>query len=217
VVIDRIRRALAKHGLAGTARRAAAVAREQIVLTEEHVWYELDLGGERPRPPLADGLALVEATAEQVALLEELPSMSAAAAGRLRRRGGRLFLVLEDETPLFACWIHGRETPAIAAPGGWLALPEGVSCLEDSVTSPAARGRGIAPAAWAVLGDRLAAESARTLVTKVEVENVPSRRAVEKAGFREIALMRLRRIARRRRVDVEGEGALAHELAARLR
>jgi RimJ/RimL family protein N-acetyltransferase len=32
-----------------------------------------------------------------------------------------------------------------------------------------------------------------TMVTKVEVENTPSRRAVEKAGFREAGIMRFRR------------------------
>jgi RimJ/RimL family protein N-acetyltransferase len=66
-------------------------------------------------------------------------------------------------------------------------------CLEDSVTSAAARGRGIAPAAWGAIADTLALEGQRKMITKVTVENTASRRAVTKSGFEEIALMHFRR------------------------
>ena len=39
----------------------------------------------------------------------------------------------------------------LAAPGGRLRLPADTVVLEDSVTSAAARGRGIAPRAWNAL------------------------------------------------------------------
>ena len=211
-MVERLRRALARHGLRGTAQRLARTARERAHLNEEHIWYELPLAGGRERRPLPEGLELVEADDEQTQLLAGLPAMSPADAARLRARGGRLFLVLDGREPLFACWIHTTRTPTIAARGGWLALPPGVVCLEDSVTAPAARGRGVAPAAWSALADRLHEAGVGSMVTKVGVENAPSRKAVEKAGFREAGSMRLRRVGPRTEVQIVGDTPIAAEL-----
>ncbi len=54
-----------------------------------------------------------------------------------------------------------------AARGGWLSLPEGTVCLEDSVTSPDYRGRGVAPAAWSQIAAAAAEDGYATMVTKV--------------------------------------------------
>lgn len=211
-MVERLRRALARRGPLAVARRAVGIAWERLYLAETHVWYELVLDGERAPRPLEEGLDLVESDDRQVGLLDQLPAMSPRDALRLRSRGARLFLVLEDGRPLFACWIHTGKTPAIAARGGWLPLPPGTVCLEDSLTSPAARGRGVAPAAWSELAGRLAAEGVERMITKVGVENAPSRKAVEKAGFREVAVMRLRRVGPRARVTIAGDAPLATQL-----
>lgn len=211
-MLDRARHLLDRHGPVGLARRVVETAWSRVYLHEEHIWYELPLDGERERRALAPGLELVEADEAQTRHLGGLPAMSPDAAQRRRARGGRLYLVLDGEQPLFACWIHALQTPAIAARGGWLSLPSGVVCLEDSVTAPAARGRGVAPAAWSELAERLAGEGVASMITKVGVENAPSRKAVEKAGFREFAVMRLRRLGPRTEVKISGDSPLAAQL-----
>lgn len=89
-----------------------------------------------------------------------------------------------------------------AAPGGWLELLEGVECLEDSFTAPEYRGRGLAPKVWRVVQERRRADGARTLVTKVAVENVASCRGLGNAGFKEFAVVEAARYGPRWRVRV---------------
>jgi RimJ/RimL family protein N-acetyltransferase len=80
------------------------------------------------------------------------------------------------------------------APGAWLELPDGVICLEDSMASPAIRGRGVAPAVWTRLAADLRSRGCESLITKVDATNAPSTRAVGKAGFEEILTMDIRRV-----------------------
>ncbi len=79
----------------------------------------------------------------------------------------------------------------LAAPGGWLELPADTVVLEDSATTPRARGRGIAPGAWTAIADSLRDEGLVHMITKVGVENEASRKAVAKAGFRDVGVMRM--------------------------
>ncbi len=125
--------------------------------------------------------------------------------------------MVEGQTAAFSCWVfHGR-APVLAARGGWLALPPGVVCLEDSVTNPDYRGRGIAPAAWGGIAATLHARGLTSLITKVAVDNAPSRKACLKAGFVEVGTMRLTRVGPRYRVVVEDpSGATGPLLAAAL-
>jgi L-amino acid N-acyltransferase YncA len=87
-----------------------------------------------------------------------------------------------------------------------LELPPGVASLEDTVTSPLARGQGVAPAAWSRMADALAERGVGTMVTTVESENAPTHRAVSKVGFAEYAAVRYTRIGPRRRVEVWTDG-----------
>src|SRR4051794_19179421 len=118
-----------RRGLADTAKLATERA---VFLHEAHIWYELDLTRGRPRRAMPEGLELVEGGTEQMALLEQLPSLSHEEALKRAERGASLWFVLGDERPAFACWTFPREAPALAAPTGWFALPDGVHCLEDS-------------------------------------------------------------------------------------
>jgi RimJ/RimL family protein N-acetyltransferase len=70
------------------------------------------------------------------------------------------------------------------------------------MTAATHRGRGIAPRAWDQIAASLHERGIDTMITKVEVENAPSRRAVEKAGFVAVALQRLDRTGPRTRVSV---------------
>ncbi|MGH2908575.1 MAG: GNAT family N-acetyltransferase [Solirubrobacteraceae bacterium] len=174
-----------------------------MLLLEYHVWYALDLTAERPRRELDAGLTLRRGDESDVSLLTELPTISPEQARTRLARGNALWLVLEGADPRFACWIFRDQTPVIAAPGGEMRLAAGTACLEDSVTAAAARGRGVAPAAWTSIADGLGAEGLRELITKIEVANLPSRRAVEKIGFRPVALMRFVRIGPRGHLRVD--------------
>lgn len=205
--LARLRDSLERRGLAGTLATVRDRVRPMVLLREEHVWYALDLGTERPRRELPPEVELVRAESARWPLacvmdggpdLDQIREFAGA--------GGELWMVVDDGRAAFTCWTFPRVTPAIAARGGWLHLPPGTVCLEDSATSPDHRGRGIAPGAWAAIADELGARGVDTMITKVAVDNDPSRKAVSKAGFAEVAVMRLRRIGPRSRVTVSPRG-----------
>ncbi len=215
--MTRVGSVLRRHGVGRSARLAVARLARMAYLRESHVWYLLDVGGERPRIGLPPGMEIVRAGDDDLAPLAELPTIGIREARRRLAAGAELWIVRDEGRAAFACWIYRHRTPALAARGGWLELPDGVAGLEDSVTSPAYRGRAIAPAGWSATADALAREGATAILTKVEESNVPCRRAIEKAGFRAVAAMRLTRIGGRSRVDVELDGtSRAAFLAERL-
>jgi len=192
-VVDKIRGVLRRDEARDALRRVVKRAWSYVALSEDHVWFTLDSGAERPRPRLAPELTLTRPGSSDLRLLEQLRTVVPREAGARIDAGNDLWLVLEGDRLLFSAWIFRGQTPAIAASGGQLWLPSDTVCLEDSEAAPAARGRGIAPAAWAAIADAVAAEGKRWIITKVTVENTSSRRAVEKAGFEEVALMHFRR------------------------
>lgn len=173
-----------------------------VFLREQHAWYQLDLDGRRPRRELPEGVVLVRAERSQLHAVERL-GQSPKAARRRQRQGNDVWLALEGEEPLFACYTFRKETPVAAAPTGLMPLPPGTACLEDSVTSPRARGRGVAPAAWSLIADRLDAEGFEAIITKISTSNAASLKAIEKAGFREVALMSYARTGPLRRTAVQ--------------
>jgi GNAT superfamily N-acetyltransferase len=216
-VLDRARLMLRRDGALGVVRRVAKRAWSYAVLFEDHVWFVLDTDAERPRPSLAPGLTLTRPASPDHSLLKQSASVAPREAAARIAAGNDLWLVLEGDCLLFSCWIFRDRTPVIAASDGQLRLPSDTVCQEDSETVPAARGAGIAPAAWAAIADAVAAEGKRWIITKVTVENTPSRRAVEKAGFEAVALMHFRRRGRRSRTWLEQiEGPRASYFAERV-
>jgi GNAT superfamily N-acetyltransferase len=196
-------RGIREHGLAGVCRRAATLTADRIWLDESHIWYRLDLGRTLPARPLPEGFTLVSGTLAEFDLLDQISPRGGDEARLRAADGGALWLVLEGRTVAFACWIFSGRAPTRAARGGWAVLPPRSVGLDFSVTSPLYRGRGLAPAAWDSIAATLAAEGVETMVTKVGVDNSPSRKAVEKAGFQAIATVRLRRLGPRSTVRVE--------------
>jgi GNAT superfamily N-acetyltransferase len=211
-VSGRLSRALRKareEGVGSALGRAWDLGKRPVYLKEEHVWYQLDVNAERPRREFVEGVRLIRAGAAQAERVEELGQVGSEARERLAA-GNDLWLALDDQDrALFACWTFRSETPVSAAPHGRLPLPDGTACLEDSVTSPLARGKGIAPASWAAIAGALSNEGFELMITKVTTDNAPSRKAVQKAGFREIAVMRLTRIGPRQRVALRPMGGVA--------
>jgi hypothetical protein len=217
-LISRVEYYLRRHGLRETIDRVITRIRTKLYLDETHVWYELVLATDRPRPALRPGLELIRARADDLSLLEELPTVSTL-EGRLRMEGGNdLWLVLDGRQPVFACWTFSNSAPVEAATNGRLDLKPEIAYLENSVTSPSYRGRGpIAPAAWSQLADRLEKVGVKAMITKVEEDNKVMRWAIVKSGFREIAVMHFRRRGLRERTAVRvGTDATARWLAGQL-
>lgn len=199
--VEKARSVIAREGPIGAVRLAVVRLGKRALIDETHRWYALSLDPAPVGDGLSGDLRLVRAQQGDAALAVEMQGPVDGMV-ELLLAGHDLWLVCERDTCAFSCWTFHRSTPVLAARGGWMRLPDGVVCLEDSATSPDHRGRGIAPAAWREIGRTLRAEGARTIVTKVATDNVPSQRAVTKAGFREIGTMRLRRFATRRRMEV---------------
>jgi hypothetical protein len=191
-------RVLRNEGLVALASRSAEVVRPHVYLNESHIWYSLDLTSLPALPPFPAGLELVRGTEEQLILLDQLDTINSSSGRARLSQGATWWCVLEGARPLFSCWVFSTMVPVAAAPSGWLLLPTGSVVLEDSVAAPAARGRGIAPVAWRHVAAS-ATGWAAVMYTKVAVTNEPSRKAVVKAGFREIAEQRYVRIGPVRR------------------
>jgi RimJ/RimL family protein N-acetyltransferase len=191
--------------------------RKLAYLREEHVWYERDLHGGFGAHELPDGLRLVRADASQVDWVVPLGQDRDQAQARLEAGNDLWFVLDEQDEPVFLAFTFRQVTPVIAAADGELDLPLGAACLEDSVTAPAVRGRGIAPAAWVLIAEQLGRAGFTEMLAKIETDNEPSKRVAEKAGFRPVAVMQHERTGARRRTAVQAlGGGLGDELAARL-
>lgn len=201
-VMDAVRR----RGVMGCLRQAIAHAKHQAsripYLRERHVWYRLKLPNAAPLPPLPEGMDLLHAGNDDLVLLQQLPTLGRFEAERRLSTGADLWIVRDGATATCSFWIFWDQAPVLAANHGWMPLPEGIVCLEDSVTAPAYRGRGLAPAGWARAAQRLWEQGVSSIITKIEEQNIPSRRAVEKVGFREMAVMDLERVWMMRHVEV---------------
>jgi len=203
-------------GAWATLAQAWNLASKRVHLREKHVWYELGVSAERPRRELPPGVQLERGGLDQAHRVEELDQNPDATRERLGA-GNTLWLAFDGDDLLFGCWTFSERTPVLAAPGGWLHLPGGIACLEDSATTPVARGRGIAPGSWTAIADQLAGEGCTAMITKVEVANTASRKAVVKSGFREIGVMSYTRLGPRTRTSMQTAGdGLGAELAKRL-
>jgi hypothetical protein len=188
---------LRKQGATGVLDRLGDYVRPYLVLDESHVWYCQDLTGPLPLPQVPPGLRVRQGDLADLDLLQRLPTIGTQEAGRRLAAGGSLWLVLDGDEPLFACWLFRGSAPAVAAAGGAFKLPSDIVMLEDSVTAEAARGRGIGPLAWSTLALTEQAAGSKMIITKIAVDNVPSRKAVIKVGFRPLAIVRFHRVGGR--------------------
>ena len=173
-------------------------------------WFRLDLRDpDRVRRPLEDTFELRECGPEDLPLLAQLPGDPAvstpvrAQATRRMSKGGTPWLSLENGKVAFGCWTFSGHAPVFGGRNGGAQLPAGSVMLEDSQTVPDFRGRGVAPATWSAIADLLAERGVEDMYTKVDVENIPSTKAVLKAGFREVGNMRIVRSRRRFNTTVD--------------
>jgi len=209
-IFARLNEGLRRHGFGGSLQRVLRLglrsAMRLAYLRERHIWYRLDMASGRPRPPLPPRFDLRPASTHELELLRPLETLGLQEARRRLAGGAQLWLLREAGEAAFACWIFRGRTPVLAARGGWMPLPSGIACLEDSVTAVRCRGRGLAPAVWARVADSLAEQGFTALITKVAESNLPSRRAVEKAGFEAVARMDLVHVGPVTHVVIQPQG-----------
>lgn len=184
----------------------------RLFLDEEHVWYARDLQ-DLPAVPLPVGYELRRATADDLAVAADA-GRDPALVGRHIEAGHELWMLLSGGKAAFSAWIFRGSAPAIAARGGWFELPSDSVCMEDSLTHPDFRGMGFAPAAAMGIFRSLRDSGAAHVITKIESANDSSRRAAAKAGFYEVATMRLKRLGPGRDVRIgDVRGAVGAQLA----
>ena len=94
------------------------------------------------------------------------------------------FVVEDDERLLHSSWVTttGAWTREIRS---YLCPAKGDGYVYESFTRADARGRGIYPFALAGIVTTMAVEGVRSVWVGVEADNVPSRKAIAKAGFEE--------------------------------
>ncbi len=217
-MVERVKLMLRRDGALGALRRILRRLLGYVVFSEDHLWFALDTSAGRPKPSLPSGLTLTRAASSDAPLLAQLTTVVPRKAITRIEAGNELWLVLEGDRMLLNLWIFRGHTPAIAAPQGELALPADTVCMEDVEAIPAARGRGIAPGAYAVIADTMLAEGRRWIVCKTGPDNAAARRAMEKAGFQAVALMRFKRIGRRGQTSLEPfDSPYARAFAERVR
>ena len=191
--MNTIRRAVLRHGVAGClilgARYAARCLLTALYRHERHIWYVAAPMAVKSVRPLPKGLKLHRSGREHLDLLSQSNLCGWSLAETFLAEGGDVWIVREAERAASCCWIFRRRMPTVTVRGGWKTLPSNTVCLEGAVTDADYRGHGIAPAAWALIAQSLQEEGVRTIITKVEEDNMPSRQAVLKAGFHEVAMM----------------------------
>ena len=206
----RIRLAVRREGAFGALRIIAGRAARLLTCSEDHIWYACNLTAARPSVPLAPGQQLRRVGEGEGEVLAQIPNLTARECRRRIRAGHDVWAVLDEGRVLFSCTIFRGAAPAIAGTDGRVRLAPDTVCLEDSMTAPDARRREIASAAVLAVLNALAARGARWMITKVAVDNVPTRRGAEKLGFEAVAAMHLRRIGPRSRRSlnvIPGAGA----------
>lgn len=187
-----------RYGAIGGLQRVARVTQRRFRniprIREVHVWYALALTEQRPRLTLPEGFECRRAGTTELPLLQPLETVGFFEAQARLAIGAELWLICHAGRAACAFWIFRRGTPVRAARGGWLELPADTVCLEDSITAAEYRGRGLICAGWRQMAEAQTQAGMRTVLTKVVEDNLPSRRAVEKAGFQPIARMTFERV-----------------------
>jgi len=199
---SRARLAMRRHGLREVARIAVLRVWMNVYVDERHVWLALRLSQPRPRLDLPPGYDLLRASSRDIPLLSQL-GVDRPRAGRRLAEGHELWLMRHGADVVYSGWVFHGLAPTVAAPSGWVPLPRAVANPEDVVTSPLHRGRGLASAAYTKIFDDLARDGRATAVVgKIPVGNTANRRAVQKTGWREFAVVHFRRLGPWRRATV---------------
>jgi len=142
-----------KSGMLAANHMAQSLYR-QVYVHERHMWYAL-WTRLVTLMPLAGGLMLAQGAAADIELLSAANLCGRTTARKYFAHGANLWMVKDGERAAFCCWIFPTHMPVVTARARWQPLPPHTVCLEDSMTSPLYRGKGIAPAAWSLIAQHL--------------------------------------------------------------
>ncbi|HEX5508320.1 MAG TPA: GNAT family N-acetyltransferase [Pseudolabrys sp.] len=99
-------------------------------------------------------------------------------------RGGFVAVDTRSDTPCYVQWLFGaRDNDFILGLGGFPALEAQQALLENAYTPPGYRGLGIMSAAMALIAERGSDIGAARVLTFVDIDNVPSLKGCQRAGF----------------------------------
>jgi GNAT superfamily N-acetyltransferase len=99
------------------------------------------------------------------------------------------FVAVQDGTLQHITWVYSSPHR-----NRLLRLGPGEAEFKFSLTLPDYRGRGLQPRVYTAIAHALSQEGYRRFFACVHEENLPSIRGMEKAGFRRVGHLRLRRI-----------------------
>ena len=136
-----------------------------------------------PEPPAPEGYRFREATAADGPAYARDVGTDSPAGFRIRlTQATRCFVIERGGRIVHATWAT-RRAAWTREIGAYLKAPPGDAYTYESFTAPEARGLGLYPHALGQLCAWLAARDVRRVWVGVERGNVPSLRAVAKAGF----------------------------------
>ncbi len=122
--------------------------------------------------------------------------------------GGYVAIDERDGSPCYVQWLFGAKDNAfVQSLGGFPKLAGDEALLENAYTPASHRGLGIMPEAMSLIAEQAATFGARTVLTFVEVNNIPSLKGCQRCGFAPDLVHELTRF---------GFGLIRHDTFARL-
>ena len=216
-MLPRARRKLSsildEEGPTGLLRFAWARLTRRLYLHETHFWYELPLQQTLLPAKLSAPLRCERANGNAARIAAET-CRDVREVKQVLDDGHEMWLVTDGDSIVFSCFVYTGLAPVLAARSHRLRLPEGTFCIEDVITSRAARGRGIMPATMGLIARELCERGAQAMIIKVPIDNVASQRGCEKAGFEATGVMDMRRIGSHYRVRFLDPGGLTGPILA---
>lgn len=175
---------------------------------DELIFFVRASGGEPVDSPKWKDLRLKRAErADASAYARDIGTDSAVTFAERLTDGTRCYLVLEGHKILHATWVT-TSASWVREIGRYFRPPAGEAYVYESFTRADARGHGVYPFALHGISHDLSTEGIERVWVAVEVDNAPSLRAVDKAGFdRSFELGYKRRLGRLTLSPPTGPGA----------
>jgi hypothetical protein len=146
-------------------------------------------------PPSGTEIAVLDerALVEKKATLNNVSNI-AGTVDRMRK-GDRLWIALKDDEVFSYCWASHRNTWIDEVNRG-IQVPENEVYFYDAFTRESHRGKRFFPSILVSMLAHYRGKHVERAVIGVLLENVPSRRAVMRAGFRRVAYVKWIRVLR---------------------
>ena len=176
------------------------------------VWYELPLVDYRSSVPMPAGFRLERIPEIEAGQLAERYGGPGRADIQRWRDHAALWRAMKSDELVITFCVFSDLAP-VASATEWLTLPPGTGCLSVWVTSVKTyAGRGIASGVGSEVYEHICRSGVTKLIAEVHDDNAASRRALEKAGFTEMADTSVRIRLGRKTAAVHPRTEFAREL-----